>query len=682
MKLSFVEVCGFRGFLEKCRLDFPDGFAVLVGRNGVGKSSILDAVDFALTGTINKYGVTAAKGGGLDDHIWWVGEDIPADCYVEVGFRDLEGRDHIVRRSRHLGFQDFPPKLRQLLCDEGTRPESWASSLSKTTLLRDEEITALSLDLPEQARFVAVRDAIGSIAGPDHGARTTALLAEADRAKADQDKITTALKDELSRTLSALTEARSTAERQVDTKLAMDIVHRLGPTGSDGLSANSASLRDNLAERKRIVSVLGEAFSSLQLMRDRVAYMNSAEGIAELVYGRETVAQANLAVADAEKQLRQLQQAREASLSNDVYADAMVSLLESGQALGVKDGHCPLCDSEVTLPQFTAAVERARAELSEHGRRVSDQLLRLAAAKKAFSDAQSAAAKGHADLEILESRNSALEKGHADVALVLGQHGVSYSLDDLTVVESHIAKLEDDAIQLERAIYILESSAAHDRVSELEGRIAELRAKIEQESDTLLASERAAQLTRQIDSAAKTVRNEILTEQFDTVLPLLKELYSRLRPHTDWRDIDVGFGGRVRASLNFSVGDGRNPQFLFSSGQRRAAGLAFLIAIHLSRPWCHLHSLLLDDPVQHVDDYRALNLVEVLSAIRRTGRQVIVAVEDEALAEVLCRRLRGTLMAPGRRFTLATNDRGSAALVAYEDVPPLQAEVLKIAAAP
>src|SRR6267154_4326418 len=90
-----------------------------------------------------------------------------------------------------------------------------------------------------------------------------------------------------------------------------------------------------------------------------------------------------------------------------------------------------------------------------------------------------------------------------------------------------------------------------------------------------------------------------------------------------------------RGSLNFVVGDGHNPQFLFSSGQRRAAGLAFLLAVHLSRPWCGWQSLLLDDPVQHIDDYRALNLVEVLTAIRRTSRQVIVAVEDPALANLL-----------------------------------------------
>ena len=64
-------------------------------------------------------------------------------------------------------------------------------------------------------------------------------------------------------------------------------------------------------------------------------------------------------------------------------------------------------------------------------------------------------------------------------------------------------------------------------------------------------------------------------------MPLLRELYRRLRPHADWVEIESDFGGKVRGSLNFTVGDGHNPQFLFSSGQRRAAGLAFLLAIHL-----------------------------------------------------------------------------------------------------
>jgi chromosome segregation protein len=191
----------------------------------------------------------------------------------------------------------------------------------------------------------------------------------------------------------------------------------------------------------------------------------------------------------------------------------------------------------------------------------------------------------------------------------------------------------------------------------------------------------AQELARQIDNGAQTVRNEILMEQFDIVMPLLKELYRRLKPHSGWTDIDSDFGGKVRASLNFTVGDGKNPQFLFSSGQRRAAGLAFLLAIHLSRPWCRFQTLLLDDPVQHIDDYRALNLVEVLSAIRKGRRQIVVAVEDTALADALCRRLRSTTDAPGCRFDLAQGGDGASRVEGASVIAPMPHGILRLAIA-
>jgi ABC-type cobalamin/Fe3+-siderophores transport system ATPase subunit len=164
-------------------------------------------------------------------------------------------------------------------------------------------------------------------------------------------------------------------------------------------------------------------------------------------------------------------------------------------------------------------------------------------------------------------------------------------------------------------------------------------------------------------------------------MPLLEELYRRLRPHTDWMEIGSDFGGKVRGSLNLTVGDGHNVQFLFSSGQRRAAGLAFLLAIHLSRSWCQWKSLLLDDPVQHIDDYRALNLVEVLAAIRRSGRQIIIAVEDTALADLLCRRLRSSIGESGRRFELQTSNIGTSEIASVHDIYPMPREVLRPARA-
>src|SRR3546814_16986181 len=82
----------------------------------------------------------------------------------------------------------------------------------------------------------------------------------------------------------------------------------------------------------------------------------------------------------------------------------------------------------------------------------------------------------------------------------------------------------------------------------------------------------------------------------------MSELYRRLRPHPIWRDIEYSIRGDVRRFLKLKVGDELNPQFLFSSGQRRATGLAFLLSVTLSLAWSRWRTIMLDDPVQHVDD--------------------------------------------------------------------------------
>lgn len=212
MKLAFIEVAGFRGFKDKTRLDLPGGFVVLTGRNGVGKSTVLDAVDFVLTGTINKYSVRGAKGGGLDDHIWWVGEGTPESQYVSVGFVDGNGKEFMATRSRERGLDMQANDIARLLCVGESTAQAWPEILMQTTLIRDETIAALSLDLPEQARAAAVRAAIGGLAGPDHTKRTDTLLETAKVARAAQEERVAEAQAELGRALGALTEARSAAE--------------------------------------------------------------------------------------------------------------------------------------------------------------------------------------------------------------------------------------------------------------------------------------------------------------------------------------------------------------------------------------------------------------------------------------------------------------------------------------
>ncbi len=681
MRFSYVEVAGFRGFKDATRFDFPAGFVVLTGRNGAGKSTILDAIDYAFTGTINKYAVKGAKGGGLDSHIWWVGDGSPAAQYVEIGLIAPDGQAFKIVRSRERGLQGSLEEVAKQICSDQMAQSLWQDTLVQTTLIRDETLSGLSLDLPEQARFEAVRAAIGGLAGPDHSARTNELGKAAAAAKRTQDAKLTEAQSDLGRALSALTEARSIAERQADVSEAEEIIQLIAPDIVTTSGDRSEALRRRVAERKQSVPVLMDAIVQAEATVAEEQFFTSDEGLANAL---ALAAQTEALQQSQSMALAALEDAQRAAASEqeaDSFAAHMVALLKHGEEIGLVEGHCPLCDAARGDAEFAAAIEAARARLQARGEAAARTADALAKAQLLARQAEQELAAAKRKLEDLDARRTRSAQALVAVRAVFERYGLTADPLNPEQIRTVVLKRQEETAQLEHALFILEASGAHDRVTALEARIAQLRNIVEVEASRTMAAERAVEAAKQIDNAAKAVANQILTEQFDTVLPLLKELYQRLRPHTDWREIETDFGGQVRASLNFTVGDGRNPQFLFSSGQRRAAGLAFLLAIHLSRPWCRLRSLLLDDPVQHIDDYRALNLVEALSAIRRMGRQVIIAVEDSALADLLCRRLRSLPEEPGRRFNLCFGPNGSAIIDSAVDIRPLPREVLRFAEA-
>jgi chromosome segregation protein len=682
MKISFVEIAGFRGFKDRVRFDLPGGFVVLTGRNGVGKSTVLDALDFVLTGSINKFSVKAAKGGGLDEHIWWVGDGAADSYYVTVGFVDAHGKELSITRSREGGLVTPLNDVAGQLCEWEAQNDAWPQTLVQTSLIRDETIASLSLDLPEQARFSAVRAAIGGLAGPDYTERASALMRAATAVKADHDLRVSELQGELGRALSTLTEMRSVADGQSDVAAAERILATYaGDLITTSPGSRAEALRRRVAERKRQNAELEQLATRTEALEAERARSQSEEARSSAKAAAAALAAAQQAKALAGETLAHSESLMAAEREYDAFASHLVALVEHGQAVGLQDGHCPLCDAARNAEQFTGALQATQARLSirsERAIRAAAQL-QLAQAEAVRTEAavvvaERSLAELTAQRELLAQRFEELKS--AAQVLHLG-------VDQVAPVQlrSALFQRREETARLEEALFTLEASSTHDRITGLEGRVQQLRMQVDEQASKVSAAERGVETARQIEAAVKAVANQVLTEHFDTVMPLLKELYRRIRPHPDWREIEIDFGGRVRASLNFSVGDGRNPQFLFSSGQRRAAGIAFLLAIHLSRPWCRLRSLLLDDPVQHTDDYRALNLVEILSAVRRTGRQIVVAVEDPALADVLCRRLRSTTSEAGRRFDLVIGNNGAACIERITDVAMFPTGVLKTAEA-
>jgi len=244
--------------------------------------------------------------------------------------------------------------------------------------------------------------------------------------------------------------------------------------------------------------------------------------------------------------------------------------------------------------------------------------------------------------ETIEKQLAALEKEAQNIGSRL----------DVALLNDEIARVGANVTALNEDLTVVEAYAAVHRVTELTELLKGAQQSAESAEKQLSTILRARATTQEVADAAKRVSNEIVRERLAFLKPLFIELCDRIRPHTEWPEIDFLLRGDVRPFLSFMIGESMNPRFVFSSGQRRALGLAFLLTVHMSRGWCKLETLVLDDPIQHVDDYRALHLVETLAGLRMLGRQIVCTVEDPALADLLCRRLRSSSNDEGMRIDL------------------------------
>ena len=681
MKLAFIEMAGFRGFRDITRFNFPAGFAVLTGRNGVGKSTAFDALDFALTGTISKYDVVGAKGGGLENHLWWIGDRPAPDHYVSVGFVGPNGKIVQLTRRRDgaVNSEDFSA-LSEALCSSVEEMPAWAETLVRTSLIRDESIAALSFDLSEQMRFAAVRAALGSGEVSDVTSRLKSITKQTEIVREDQLARHKKAQEELGRALSVLTEARSAATRHDGAAAAESIIQSKlsGPLENGKTYAQVG--RELIQERRNRLASIRTALGDAERLAAERGRVETPEFIVRMSSQRDLQRELEASLTVLRDRARVASEEFLQAQSRDATLSAYLTLLEAGEQVGLQEGRCPLCSCPREEEQFLEAIRAARSVLQERRPEAAMASSAMARASQEARLVENQLSAVGEELRQMDARLSQTTENRKELEARFASLGLGdfHNADFATQI---LMRLQEEVSLLEQSTAVLEASGAQDRVVSATGNVEQLRSHVEDEADRLSTAERAHERAIQIEKAAKVVANEMIGEQIDTVLPLLKELYRRLRPHADWREIEIDIAGQVRASLNFSVGNGKNPQFLFSSGQRRAAGLAFLLALHLSRPWCGLEALLLDDPVQHVDDYRALNLVEVLAAVRRSGRQVIVSVQDAALADILCRRLRGTVEESGRRFDLETALDGSAVIGEEREIPALSRTVFQISEA-
>ena len=650
MILTHLALTGFRGFRERLDIECPDGFVVVSGRNGTGKSTICDAIEYALAGRLQRFREKTERGESMHDYVWWRGPGSPQAGDVRLTMMTAAGATVSVERRRDGGASHRADELRDLLCGGTNVPADALDTLLLLCIMRDETIAEHSVELSETERFAFIQRVVGTSALRRVRVRTEDTLKGLAGHKDALLVEYRSARDRVADSLARLQEARAT---QISPGAFVDALHTLGTivgvpdaTPDQVLPPARELLAQERARHTRLRSLAAEGGALLErssAQKEDVAARAGQERAARLQELTAELAAVRLRREDVDRTL--------AAISARTSERALLAeLAQSGQQLGLRDGKCPLCGSLVVATAFEAHIASVRSLLGDVENEMRSALDQRQLLSQRAAELESEAAT--ADLAIrraaaaIESTREFRDQLHKE-ARALGVTVADESDDSAFVVAVSITlgAVQEALSRLDGTFAIVEAHRPPDGTIALEEEANVLGSEADALEKRLQRAEAAESLMKGALQTVKRTENELVEEQLAAIRPTLEELYSRLQPHPEWRAIRYAIRGDVRRFLRLSIGDDVNPTFLFSSGQRRALGLAFLFAAYLGATWSRFRSIIVDDPVQHIDDYRALHVAEVLGALCRTGRQVVCTVEDPELAQLLCRRL---LVAGGR----------------------------------
>lgn len=128
------------------------------------------------------------------------------------------------------------------------------------------------------------------------------------------------------------------------------------------------------------------------------------------------------------------------------------------------------------------------------------------------------------------------------------------------------------------------------------------------------------------------------------VQPLVDDILERLEPHPAFTKLELRFDDYYRKGMAETVThDVRedveaDPLLVFSSSQANVAALTWFLALSWSAGQTSLPFLLLDDPLQSLDDVNSLGFADLCRQLKE-DRQLMVSSHEPRLARLLERKL-------------------------------------------
>lgn len=675
MRIKRLEVSGFRGFARRADLDFDADVVLLSGPNGSGKTSVFDAFLWALTGRIGRLSERP-------DHVTSCfsesGEAFVALTLSSPGEEEMRisrtisrgtQQDRLLVETAQTRLEDSAAVdmiLRRLwpaaLASEDPM-SAFSTALTRSVYLQQDVVRDLLARDTEENRFKVLSELVGT-------GRLTELIraleAARNRWSRSGSKDAAQLKEVEDR-LAALSDRAARLSKAKDetghpdatllqwwTRVGQIIPSfeagftGLAPSGQDiDRALKQVEVHRRLAERS-LAGVRGLLDDLQKAPRFEDEQAKRAATLRALVSGQTADLKAKRAALEVAEQEAAAERRRLTELrleGEELAALAQLALRHLAE-------RCPVCNQRYDRAQ---AEKRLKGQLHPEAQKIASSVLNrpavVAREIEMLEGEMTEARRELASIDALQSRSSQWEA-------ILQQRMRELRIDGgVATLPEQLARMASDherrlahLLQIQRegeslALQTARTAEAAQRhqleltIASIEQELAELRADVS-------AHSRTHQVASEIIQGAREVAWDVVREQIDRIGPSAERIYSRIDPHPILTDVAIrtetsGQRGKVAVRVADRLGAGLSldPNLVLSSSQLNGLAVALFLAFGLAVRDGALECLLLDDPLQSLDDVNLLGLVDVFRRVK-DRRQVVLSTHDRRFAALLQRKLR------------------------------------------
>lgn len=688
MRITGITIAGFGGVSGEVSIDLDADVVIIVGANGYGKTTICNAISWAISG----------KSPGMQG---------PRNLYSKSGTTrvelrtDFNGDDILITRSLENPGETDSNKLRAPLrlgirgeMLRGADAEVWlrqnlsgidtnedfstlGGAFVDSIYLRQESLREFLTGRQDTERFDAVASMVGASRirefADDLESHKRAWVRavnladsalEGDRARIeDLSTSLSVLETEIARANAPEATTRwhtwrneiaalglAAAIEVEDWELNEETLTRLRGVINQERSTVEQDEASLLTTRAELSVPLPKAPNDAALaeLKDQVAELTGQRTATE-----SEVQVLRVAVEQADAELRQAGSIRDelANMATILLRHVADNCAACGQDVD-QDGYRRRLESlaneteDATLREI-ANLQRERLESSE--RRLSELSLRLAAVTdrhRAMLEqrASALAAKEHRERRLREVL-AAFPSDHAGPA---GDQDyelkwIATELERITARKSQIAQILESGRQFDAVASMDSAKMRRDRLKVESETLHGVLAFREQD---IVARRHTNDVAAALLEAVKTDAETLVSDRLMQLKPLLGQFYAAIDPHPTFRSIEIAtrqFRGKHRLTPVLRDDDVQvdvtEPGETLSTSQANALAVALFLSFNLGFAPTHVKSLILDDPLQNLDDVHLLGLVDLLRKIL-PHRQLIVTTHDHAFASLLARKLR------------------------------------------